>query len=153
MSVFDAIKTEMNSVTAITDKIYHAEALKNASPPFAFWLQDSEETEQALDGYTELESAGFEVHLVARKLESLDPIARGVKAAVIALQGRTAAGYLFERINIRQTSPVINEKEVGLYRKVYYVAVDYQTSSSAIAGIAVAGRSIAGDGSGLATAT
>lgn len=126
MSVFDPIKTAMNSVAALSGKIYHAEALKNATPPFAFWLQDSEETEQALDGYTELDSAGFEVHLVARKLESLDPIAAGVKAAVIALQGTTAGGYRYERINIRQTSPVINEKEVGLYRKVYYIAVDYQ---------------------------
>ena len=126
LTVFDAVLDAIKTAPGLSGKIYHAEALKNAAPPFAFWIQDSEETEQALDGYTELESAVYSLHLCARKLESLDPMARSVRTSVIALQGTEENGYIYERIDIRQISPDINEKEVGLYRKVYQISIDYQ---------------------------
>ena len=126
MSVFDPIKAALETVSGLTGKVYHAEALKNASAPFVFWLQTGESFEQALDGYTELGENLYEIHLVAKRLDTLDPAASAARAAVIALQGTTADGVLFERIDIRQISPLIHEKEVGLYRKVYQLDVNYQ---------------------------
>ena len=126
VNAFSPIMDALTEIQAIAGRIYHAEALKNASAPFVFWKQDSEETEQALSGYTDLETAGYEIHMVARKLEQLDPIARAVRAALIALQGTEKDGILYEQVTIRQTSPEINEKEVGLFRKVYYITVNYQ---------------------------
>ena len=124
--VYEPIIQAIETVTGLSGKVYHAEALKNASPPFAFWEQTSEETEQALDGYTCLERAGFNIHLCARRLDTLSPMAAGIKAALIALQGTAVDGFLYERVDIRQISPEIVEKEVGLFRKVYQITVDYQ---------------------------
>lgn len=126
MAVIDAILDAVKGIPALEDRVFHAEALKNASPPFAFWLQTSESTEQALDGYTALENASYELHLCARKLESLDPMVRAVRSAVIAIQGTETDRVLYERIDFRQITPEINEKEVGLFRKVYQISVDYQ---------------------------
>ena len=124
--LFDPFKSAIETVPALTGQVYHAEALKNASPPFAFWLQDEEDAEEDLSGYNELQVAAFELHFCARKLETLEPIARAAKSAVLALQGSTADGILYERILVRQSSPLITEKEVGLYRKVYRISVNYQ---------------------------
>lgn len=127
MSVIDPIITQLRTITGLTNKVYHAEALKNAEAPFVFWLQTAESIEQALDGYTSLESAGFEVHVVAKKLASLDTMSAAVRAAIIAFQGTTSGGYIYERVNIRMASPEIHEKEVSLYRKVFRFDIDYQT--------------------------
>lgn len=124
--IFDAIKTAIETVPELTGKVYHAEALKNASAPFAFWLQDEEDAEEDLAGYTELQRASFELHLCARKLETLGPMAHAVKSAVAALQGSVENSVLYEHILIRQISPEILEKEVGLFRKVYRISVDFQ---------------------------
>lgn len=124
--LFDPIKNAIEAVPGLKGHVYHAEALKNAAAPFAFWIQDEEDAEEDLNGYTELQNAAFELHLCARNLEGLEPMARAVKTAVIGLQGRTESGVLYERILIRQVSPLITEKEVGLYRKVYRIAINFQ---------------------------
>ena len=127
MNVFDPVRAAVETASGLTGKIYHAEALKNAAPPFAFWLQEREETEQALDGYTELETAGFELHLCSRYLDELDTKAAAARSAVIGLQGTESGGVLYERVNIRQISPVIHEREIGLFRKVYEITINHQS--------------------------
>ena len=124
--LFDPIKNAVETVESLSGSVFHAEALKNATPPFAFWLQDEEDAEEDLSGYTELQNAAFELHFCARKLETLEPITRAAKKAILSLQGKTLDGVLYERILIRQSSPLITEKEVGLYRKVYRISVNYQ---------------------------
>lgn len=126
MSLFDPIKTALETIQYMTGKIYHAEALKNAQPPFVFWIQNAEDAQEDLNGYTELCEAGYEVHIVTRNLDTLDALAAAVRSSILALQGTTTGGFLYEHVRIRQISPVINEKEVGLYRKVYQLNINYQ---------------------------
>ena len=127
MSVFDAVKAAVEAAADLSGSVFHVEALKNAAPPFAFWLQTREETEQALDGYTELDTAAFELHICSRYLDQLDAKAAAARTAVISLQGTETEDVLYERINIRQITPVIHEREVGLYRKVYEITINYQS--------------------------
>lgn len=126
MSVFDPVLGVLKAIPAITDKVYHAEALKNASAPFVFWIQEGESFEKALEGYTELGENRYEIHIVTKNLSSLDDISKAVWKAVTGLEGTTAGGYLYESIEISQISPVINEREINLYRKVYSLAINYQ---------------------------
>ena len=126
MSVFSAVRAAINSISAVSGRVYHAEALKNAQAPFVFWIQEGEQFEQALNGRTELGTNRYEVHVVTKNLESLESISEDVREAVEALQGTTANGILYEYINIQQVSPVINEHEVNLYRKVYDIQINYQ---------------------------
>ena len=127
MSVFDPIRAAVEATTGLTGKVYHAEALKNASAPFAFWIQIREETEQALDGYTELDTSAFELHLCSSHLDQLDTMSAAARSAVIGFQGTTSGGILYERVNIRQITPVIREREVGLFRKVYEITINHQS--------------------------
>lgn len=122
----DAVITALNTIQAVSGKVYHAEALKNASAPFLFWLQDGETAERDLSGYTELCEDGYELHCVAKNLASLNGISKAAKAAVLALQGTSAGGYLYESIEMSQVSPTLREVEVGLYRKVYSLTINYQ---------------------------
>lgn len=127
MSVFDPIRTAVENATGLTGKVYHAEALKNVSAPFAFWIQIREETEQALDGYTSLDTSAFELHLCSSYLDQLDTMAAAARSAVIGFQGTASGGILYERVNIRQITPVIREREVGLFRKVYEITINHQS--------------------------
>lgn len=126
MSVFDPVIAAIDGTAALTGGFYHAQALKDASPPFGFWIQDAEETAQTLGGYTELQSGTFDVHIVSKYLAELDRISSAVKLAVVSLQGQTVSNILFERINLSQISPILHEREVNLYRKVYHLQINYQ---------------------------
>lgn len=126
MSVFQAVRSAVNSIPEVSGRVYHAEALKNAAAPFVFWLQTGEEFEQDLNGRTELGRDQYELHIVTKNLEALDSISASVREAVESLQGTTVNGILYEIVKLSQISPVINEHEVNCYRKVYEVAVYYQ---------------------------
>ncbi len=126
MSVFQAVRSAVNGIPAVAGRVFHAEALKNAAAPFVFWVQTGEEYGQTLEGRTGLGEDRYELHIVTRNLESLDSISASVRAAAEALQGETENGILYERIQIRQISDVINEHEVNLYRKVYELTINYQ---------------------------
>lgn len=127
--IFQPVITALKAITGMSDKVYHAEALKNAAAPFIFWLQTLEDEEQALDGYTGLLSASMEIHVVAKNLASLNSISKAARSAVIALQGTTSGGFLFEKVAVQLATPVIDEREVGLFRKVYSVNIQYQIVS------------------------
>ena len=130
MSVFQPVRNAVNGIAAVSGKVYHAEALKNASAPFVFWLQTGEQYEEALDGRTELDEDRYELHIVTKNLEDLDSISASVREAVEALQGTEISGVLYEGIRISQISPVLNEHEVNLYRKVYEITIFYQGEPS-----------------------
>ena len=130
MSVFQAVRSAVNGISDVSGRVYHAEALKNASAPFVFWLQTGEEYEQSLSGRTELGEDRYELHIVTKNLETLDSISADVRAAVEGLQGSTVNGILYEYLELRQISPVINEHEVNLYRKVYEITIRYQQDES-----------------------
>ena len=130
MSVFHAVRSSVNSIPDVSGRVYHAEALKNAAAPFVFWLQTGEEYEQDLNGRTELGEDRCELHIVTKNLEALDSISASVREAVEGLQGTAVNGILYEQIEVRQISPVINEHEVNLYRKVYEVTIRYQQDNS-----------------------
>lgn len=126
MSVFDAVYQAVDTIPAISGRVFHAEALKNAAAPFVFWMQTGENFEQTLEGYTELGEDRYEIYIVTKNLADMNTIANAVRGAIIALQGETVNGVLYERMEISQVSPVINEHEVNLYRKVYSLVINYQ---------------------------
>jgi len=132
MSVFQAVRSAVNSIPEVSGRVYHAEALKNAAAPFVFWLQTGEEYERTLEGRTELGTDQYELHIVTKNLEALDSISASVREAVEGLQGTTVNGILYEIVKLIQISPVINEHEVNLYRKVYEITVHYQAEESEI---------------------
>lgn len=126
MSVFQAVRDAVNSIADVHNRVYHATALKNAAAPFVFWVQTGERYEQTLEGRTELGEDQYEIHIVTKNLEALDNISSEVRAKAEALQGETIGGIRYERIQIMQISPVIDEREVNLYRKVYELTINYQ---------------------------
>ena len=129
--VVEVIREKLAEKTELKGRVYHAEALKGASAPFVFWLQTGEEYEETLDGPTDLEEATLEINArgvtKAAGMQALaDDISGKVRDAIFDLQGQTQGGILFERLVITMISPVINEHEVNLYRKVYEVSINYQ---------------------------
>jgi len=126
VSVFRPIRQRIEQIQDLNKKVFYAEALKNASPPFSFWLQKGGTTEQALDGYTELNRSTFHIHVVGRNLDEMDRLAEQVRSAIISMQGTVAGGYLYERVSIQDTSPDIKDKDVNLYRRAYVVAIHWQ---------------------------
>ena len=121
-----AIVTALETIAQLQGSVYPAEALKNAAAPFVFYLQHAEDEEETLDGPTGLMSAVFEIGCVAKSYASLIWLAGAVRPALQRMQGQTYEGLLIERATVRQASPDLKEKEVGLYRRALRLELHYQ---------------------------
>ena len=49
-----------------------------------------------------------------------------VRPALQSMQGRTYEDLLIERVSVRQASPDLKEREVGLYRRMLQLEIHYQ---------------------------
>lgn len=121
-----AVKAALERLDGLSDNVFPAEALKNAVPPFVFYLLDEDSEKEALDGPTGLCSAALEVHCVARNYGELVALTSAVRTALRGMQGQAFDGMLIERAVIRQRSPDIKETEVNLYRRMFVLQLDYQ---------------------------
>ena len=126
MTTEQAILTVLEPIEDLRNKVYPAEAIKNAAAPFVFYLQHTEDEEETLDGPTGLMSALFEVNCVAQSYASMIWLVGTVRPALQSMQGQTYEDLLIERVSVRQASPDLKEKEVGLYRRMLQLEIHYQ---------------------------
>lgn len=126
MTPEQVILTVLEPIDGLRGKVYPAEALKNATAPFVFYLQHSDDEEETLEGPTGLMSAVFEVNCVAQSYATLIWLVGAVRPALQSMQGNTYEGLLIERASVRQASPDLKEKEVGLYRRMLHLEIHYQ---------------------------
>jgi len=126
MTPEQAILTVLEPIDGLRGKVYPAEALKNATAPFVFYLQHSDDEEETLEGPTGLMSAVFEINCVAQSYATLIWLVGAVRPALQSMQGNTYEGLLIERASVRQASPDLKEKEVGLYRRMLHLEIHYQ---------------------------
>ena len=126
MTLDEIIKTTLEPIAGLDKHVYPLEGLKNATPPFAFYLQTAEDEEDTLDGRTGLMEATFEVNIVAKTYANLVWLAGSARFALQKLQGTTHNGLLIERVTVTQASRDVKETEVNLYRRPYVLRVNYQ---------------------------
>ncbi len=126
MTPEEVFLTVMEPIEGLQSKVFPAEAIKNATAPFVFYLQHTEDEEEALDGPTGLMFALFEVNCVAQSYASLLWLVGAVRTALRSMQGQTYGDLLIERVSVRQASPDLKEKEVGLYRRMLQLEIHYQ---------------------------
>ena len=126
MHIEDIVKTTLAEIPGLTGHVFPVEALKNAKPPFVFYLSEAEAEEDALDGPTGLFAAELEVHCVAAGYGALVGLCRSVRSKLRALTGTTHGGTLIERAVVQVDSPDLKETEVNLFRRAYALHLDYQ---------------------------
>ena len=126
MTPEQVILTVLEPIDGLQGKVYPAEALKNAAAPFVFYLQYAEDEDETLDGPTGLLSATYEINCVAQSYATLIWLVGAVRPALQSMQGNTYGDLLIERASVRQASPDLKEKEVGLYRRMFSLEIRYQ---------------------------
>lgn len=126
MTPEEAILTVLEPLDGLRGKVYPAEALKNATAPFVFYLQHVEDEEETLERPTGLMSATYEINCVATSYATLIWLVGAVRPALQFMQGKTYGDLLIERASVRQASPDLKEKEVGLYRRMLSLELRYQ---------------------------
>lgn len=126
MSVAEILTTAVKNITGLNNRVYYAQALKNAAAPFCFWEDSAWDEEDALDGPSGLQSESFLFHVVSSHLSELETLSEALKSQIRALGGTVSGGILIEEVHLSRTSPDLNEREVGLYRRVFLVEVNYQ---------------------------
>lgn len=142
----------LEAITALKKQIWPMQPRKNAKPPFCFYLQISDDEDEALDAMTGLQHTSYQLHAVAGSYRSLDILCGRIKAAIRAMTGRAwarpdtavcdlavcdkaaadvgAGGLLVEDAQAEQVSPDLYDDDVGFFRRVYQVDIDYQTEGS-----------------------
>lgn len=121
-----AICAALERIAAPFDGVFPAEALQNAGERFIFYRRLSADEEDDLSGGTGLLETVIEVNCVAPTYGELQRISGAAKSLLQDMQGRQYENLLIERVHVRQASPDLREKEVGLYRRVYALTINYQ---------------------------
>ena len=134
-----ALVQALETVPGLQDKTNALQPKKGVKPPFAFYVSSTDDEEQALDGGTGLMRYTATVHLVSGSFRGLQLLCAWARSAVLAMQGATYSTpadeldsvlrgrILVEDTNMTQSSPDLYESEVGYYRRMYTVRIDYQT--------------------------
>ena len=134
-----ALVLVLETVPGLQDKTNALQPKKGCKPPFAFYVSSTDDEDQALDGGTGLQRYTATLHLVAGSFRGLQVLCAFVKAAIRAMRGVTYStpqnepddvprgSILVEDANLTQSSPDLYEAEVGYYRRMYNVRIDYQT--------------------------
>lgn len=126
MTPEEVTKTTLEGLDGLQGNVFPLAGLKNAKPPFAFYLRRFQEEEEALDGWTGLQEARFELNFVAANYAEL--VALSVKGckALRRLAGTIHGDLLIERVVCTQDAPDLLEQEVNLYRRRHSLQFDYQ---------------------------
>ena len=134
-----ALVAALETVPALKDRVSALQPMKGLRPPFAFYISDGDDEEQALDGLTGLQQFTGTVHLVAGTFRGLQLLSARARLAVQQMQGQLYSTpendiedvplgrILVEAAVMTQSSPDLYETEVGYYRRMYTVRLDYQT--------------------------
>ncbi len=122
MTVFELIPAVLRPA-----KVYPGEAPKTAGSPFVVYMMASNREKMALDGPTGLWTAVFDVNCVADTYSVMVSLAERVSSALSEIRGKTFDGLLVEQVNI-QASPDLKEVDVGLWRRLYTLTLDYQVT-------------------------
>jgi hypothetical protein len=139
MSPEFALVQALETVPVLRDKVNALQPPKGKRAPFAYYIPTADEEKQALDGTTGLQSWSGTVHLVSNGARALQLLCSMVKSALYLMRGcvyetpeddqedGTKGRVLIEYAEAEQSSPDLYESEVGLYRRVYTVRLDFQT--------------------------
>ena len=136
-----ALVAALEMVPALRGKVSAMQPKKDVKPPFTFYVPMADRESECLDGSSGLQSFEATVHLVAASHRGLQLISAQSKAKVHGMRSvvyRTPAedeaeglkgAVLIENTTMVQSSPDLYESEVGFYRRVYTVSIDYQTEN------------------------
>ena len=134
-----ALVQALETVPGLQNKTNALQPKKGVKPPFAFYASDTDDEEQALDGGTGLLRYTATLHLVESSFRGLQLLCAWARAAILAMRGGTYStpenepddvprgSILVEDASLTQSSPDLYEAEVGYYRRMYSVRIDYQT--------------------------
>lgn len=131
-----ALVQALETVTELTDKVNVLQPKKGVHPPFAFYASNTDDEEQALDGGTGLMRYTATLHLVSSSFRGLQLLCARVRMAILDMRGVTyttesgevpGGQILVEDTAMTQSSPDLYETEVGYYRRMYTVRIDYQS--------------------------
>lgn len=145
MSPEFALVQALGSVPVIADpaggepKVGALQPKKDWKAPYLFYIPEVDDEEEALDGSTGLQRFAATLHCVAGTHRGLQLLCQRCKRALKVMRGTVystpehdqEAGLkgtvLIEDVTLVQSSPDLREMEVGLYRRMYTVRLDYQT--------------------------
>lgn len=132
-----ALVQVLETVPVLQNKTNALQPKKGVKPPFAFYVSDTDDEEQALDGGTGLMRYNVTLHLVESSFRGLQLLCAWTRVAILNMRrgtystpesddGAPRGRILVEDAGMTQSSPDLYEAEVGYYRRMYSVRIDYQ---------------------------
>lgn len=132
-----ALVQVLETVPGLQNKTNALQPKMGVKPPFAFYVSDTDDEDQALDGGTGLMRYTGTLHLVESSFRGLQLLCAWARAAILAMKrgtystpesddGAPRGRILVEDAGMTQSSPDLYEAEVGYYRRMYTIRIDYQ---------------------------
>ena len=132
-----ALVQMLETVPGLQNKTNALQPKRDVKPPFAFYVSETDDEDQALDGGTGLMRYNATLHLVESSFRGLQLLCAWARAAILAMRrgtystpenddGAPRGRILVEDAGMTQSSPDLYEAEVGYYRRMYSIRIDYQ---------------------------
>lgn len=88
----EALKTELESITALTNKVFPLTAIEGVGTPYLAYISSEGIPEKDLNGYSGLKEVHAELHILSDEYPSLKDITRQVIDKVVSFQSRVIGG-------------------------------------------------------------
>ena len=118
-----AIRTELNSITEIQNKIYPHVAPEITDTPYLIYANTNTQEEYVLDGVTGNKRVIFDLNLYCKTYSDLKSIGHKIRSKLLSLLGKTISGFFIQSVNLETHD--FYDSAVDLHRTVFEFEIYY----------------------------
>lgn len=118
-----AIRTELNSIEEIQDKIYPHVAPEITNTPYVVYTNSGTELEQDLQGVTGSERVIFDINLYCKSYADLKNIGQKVQDKLLSCFQNDVGGFFIQSVNLEMRD--LYDSAVDLHRTVFEFEIYY----------------------------
>jgi hypothetical protein len=118
-----AIRTELNSIEEIQDKIYPHVAPEITNTPYVVYTNSGTELEQDLQGVTGSERVIFDINLYCKSYADLKNIGQKVQDKLLSCFQRDVGGFFVQSVNLEMRD--FYDSAAELHRTVFEFEIYY----------------------------
>ncbi|MEH7503287.1 DUF3168 domain-containing protein [Neobacillus drentensis] len=124
MNFEEALKSELNSITGLEDKVFPVFAEEGIKPPFVIYVSSEGQQDKTLDGYLISKEIECEIHVIHSNYSKMKNLTKDALSKLQTFYGRAIGvdGPFIKSLSYDKPIEV-HEKEVKLYRSSFDIRV------------------------------
>lgn len=119
------IVTQLESITAITGKIFPVDAPESQKMPYVTYALENSDEKKSHEGYRGLFIDTFAFDIISKRADEVKTITKAIRDKLKSIE-KTNIGVYIQEVTIDSASPELKEYEIQAIRKILTVKISYQ---------------------------